>query len=201
MYNWKNLTQAEREEILKERKERGFPWHSPPHIQSESGQFHITAACYRHQHFIGASIERMEEFSRSLLSSLTENQIIVHAWCVLCNHYHLLVEHPSVKFIAGILGRLHGRTSFLWNGEEQQRGRQVWHRCADRSMRSENHFWATLNYIHNNPVRHGYVDKWQDWPFSSAGEYILKEGLDRVKRIWNAYPLYEYGKGWDDPEL
>jgi putative transposase len=68
-------------------------------------------------------------------------------------------------------------------------------------MRNETHVWVTLNYIHHNPVRHGYVDKWQDWPFSSAREFIVKEGLEKVKTIWNDYPLYDYGKGWDDPEL
>ncbi|MBN2103762.1 transposase [bacterium] len=194
MYNWNKLSPEERERVLEERKARGFPWHSPPHIQFESEQYHITAACYRHQAIIGRSVQRIEAFSHKLLLSLKESNIVVHAWCVLLNHYHILAEHLDVKFIAATLGRLHGRTSFMWNGEDQQRGRRVWHRCADRSIRNENHLWATVNYIHHNPVRHGYVKKWQDWPFSSASEFILKEGMDKVKQIWEDYPLFDYGK-------
>jgi putative transposase len=57
-------------------------------------------------------------------------------------------------------GELHGRTSFQINGEDNMRGRKVWHRFQDRCMRSDRHFYTSLNYIHNNPVKHGYVIKW-----------------------------------------
>ena len=66
-----------------------------------------------------------------------------------------------------------------WNLEEGFQGRTVWHRCADRGIRSESHYWATINYIHNNPVHHGYVERWTDWPFSSAGDFIEQIGRDR----------------------
>jgi putative transposase len=64
-------------------------------------------------------------------------------------------------------------------------------------MRSERHYFATLNYIHNNPVKHGYVQKWQDWPFSSAREYLEKVGFEMASTIWKEYPVLDFGKGWD----
>jgi putative transposase len=64
-------------------------------------------------------------------------------------------------------------------------------------MRSDRHFWATLNYVHNNAVHHGYVERWQDWPWSSATRFIEEMGRDRVKEIWKKYPILEYGKKWD----
>ena len=68
-------------------------------------------------------------------------------------------------------------------------------------MRSDRHYFATLNYVHHNPVRHGYVERWTDWPWSSAAEYLAQMGEIEVKRVWRAYPLYDYGKNWDDPEM
>ena len=68
-------------------------------------------------------------------------------------------------------------------------------------MRSERHFYASLNYIHNNPVRHGYTVKWQDWPFSSAAEFLERSGRERAAQLWKAYPIRDYGKNWDPPEL
>ena len=38
-------------------------------------------------------------------------------------------------------------------------------RIVERAMRSDRHFWATLNYAHHNPVHHGYVARWTDWPW------------------------------------
>jgi putative transposase len=64
-------------------------------------------------------------------------------------------------------------------------------------MKSRRHFWATKNYIHNNPVHHGYVSRWQDWPFSSVHQYLDDVGRDEAVRIWNEYPVLDYGKDWD----
>ena len=95
------------------------------------------------------------------------------------------------------MGRFHGRTSFQWNGEESTRGRKVWYKCTDRRVRSERHFWATVNYIHHNPVHHDYVQRWEEWPYSSAAAYLAELGRDEARRIWLKYPILDYGKGWD----
>ena len=81
--------------------------------------------------------------------------------------------------------------------DDQTRGRKVWYRCFDREIRSERHFWASVNYIHHNPVHHGYVEKWEEWPWSSASEYLRQIGREEAVRIWQKYPILDYGKGWD----
>jgi len=68
-------------------------------------------------------------------------------------------------------------------------------------MKSKRHFWATLNYVHHNPVHHGYVQGWQDWPWSSAEEFLAQVGHAEALRIWKQYPLMDYGKKWDVGEL
>ena len=65
-------------------------------------------------------------------------------------------------------------------------------------MKSEGHFLATLNYIHHNPIKHGYVNRWQDWPFSSVHEHLNEYGRKRMQGWWKDYPIDEYGDGWDE---
>ena len=101
------------------------------------------------------------------------------------------------KTFIRVLGQLHGSTSFQMNQEDDARGRQVWYRCSDRVIRSERHFYATLNYIHHNPVKHGYVDKWHEWPFSSVHWYLETKGRDWLKEVWADFPLLSYGDKWD----
>jgi len=123
--------------------------------------------------------------------------IEIYAWCILPNHYHVLLASRRIKSLTKELGQFHGRSSFAWNGEDGQRGRQVWFRCFDREIRSERHFWATVNYIHHNPVHHGHVEKWQDWIWSSAPTFVEEVGRERATEIWKKYPILDYGKGWD----
>lgn len=56
-------------------------------------------------------------------------------------------------------------------------------------MRSDGHLWATVNYIHHNPVKHGYVTRWDEWPFSSASAYLNDVGRDEAAKIWNDFPM------------
>ena len=65
-------------------------------------------------------------------------------------------------------------------------------------MKSERHWHATINYIHHNPVNHGYVHLWQDWPLFSAAAFLQQIGRDEAEALWKEYPIGEYGRGWDD---
>ena len=200
MYAWRKLTPEQREEVLAYRKLQQRPWHSPP-VLFESGLFHVSAACYEHQSHIGKDAARLAEFSGDLLKVFDVARYDLQAWCVLPNHYHLLVKVGNLRQLKRELGWLHRRTAYAWNQAEQACGRQVWHRCADRAIRSERHYWATLNYIHQNPVHHRYVAQWTDWPFSSASAYLTAVGREQARAIWLEHPLLDYGEGWDDPAL
>ena len=186
--------------MLEYRIGQHFPWHSPPLLFKE-GRFHLSAACFEHQSHIGRDLGRLADFSQRLLERVKENESPVFAWCVLPNHFHLLVETDDPRYSKKEIGKLHGLTSREWNQEENTVGRTVWHRCADRKIRNERHYWATINYIHNNPVHHGYASTWTDWPFSSAADFIAQAGREKAVSIWRDYPVWDYGKGWDDPGL
>ncbi len=199
-YLWRRLTDSQRAEILTDRQMRKRPWRRPPHFDQGNTFYHLTGACYEHRDWIGLSPQRMEEFCQALLDVFETHPSCEcpAAWCVLPNHYHALVRTSDLKSLVTALAKLHGGPSFQWNQEEECRGRQVWHGVADRAMRSEGHFWATVNYIHHNPVKHGYVNRWDEWPYSSAAEYLKEIGRDEAAVIWRKYPILDYGIRWDD---
>ncbi|MGZ0655721.1 transposase [Coraliomargarita sp. W4R72] len=202
MYRWRKMSDVERTSILEARRVKQQPLHSPPHREgSHTRQFLLNGACYEHRPYIGISADRMEAFSQQFLQMLHEEDATVCAWCVLPNHYHFLIQSQCILHVLKSVGKFHGRTAFMWNGEDSQRGRKVFYRAVEREMRSDRHFWSSLNYVHHNPVRHGYVSKWMDWPWSSASDFLTATTQTEALRIWQEYPLLNYGEGWDDPEL
>ncbi len=64
-------------------------------------------------------------------------------------------------------------------------------------MKNGHHFFATMNYIHHNPVVHGYVNRWQEWPWSSATQYLDQVGRDHAEALWRKYDISSYGEKWD----
>ncbi|MBI3851849.1 MAG: hypothetical protein HY298_16460 [Verrucomicrobia bacterium] len=161
----------------------------------------LTAACYEHHHVVGKTPERLADFARRLLETLETWSEEIHAWCVLPNHYHALVLAGKLPDLLHGIGQMHGRTAFDWNGDDNKRGRKVCFNCAETGMKSDRHFWATLNYIHHNPVHHGYVQHWRDWPFSSGAAFLEKVGRESALELWKEYPIADYGKSWDPPAL
>jgi len=198
-YTWRHLTPQDRADLLRIRQLSGQPWHGPPH-GLESHWYHLSASCYEHKELIGATPERLTEFEQEMLRCAASTCQKVSAWCVLPNHYHLLVQCRDVAECRRTLGRLHGSTSHEWNVADGAAGRKCWHRRLPRPVRGERHRWATMNYIHHNPVHHRYVQRWQDWLFSSAGRFLDSVGRDEAERIWREYPVLGMGENWDPPE-
>ena len=196
------MSALEIESLLAMRKREGLPWHYPPRYDQGARHYMITAACYQHEPILGAQASRMVELENSLSVVIAEaagNHL--RAWVVLPNHYHVLVFAPDILGLLKSLGRMHGRLSRRWNLEDRTIGRKVWHGAVETMVKSDRHHCAVLNYIYHNPVKHGYVDRWQDWPFGSARDYLESVGHAEAKRRWEEYPIDRFGEGWDDPEL
>jgi REP-associated tyrosine transposase len=52
----------------------------------------------------------------------------------------------------------------------KQKAEAFWHReFRDRYIRDEEHYYDTIEYIHNNPVKAGLTKRPEAWPWSSAG--------------------------------
>ncbi len=202
MYDWRKMTLKQRTDALEMRSARRFPWHGPPHfVYNVPCHFHLSAACYEHAPIIGLSPERMAKFENDLLGVVSLEGCECSAWCVLPNHWHALVKTADVKSLCRRIGQLHGRRSCTWNREDECTGRKSFHACSDRRIRNDAHMHATMNYIHHNPVHHGYVSDWCDWPYSSAGRFLDEVGRSRAAELWRQYPVLDYGAGWDDAEM
>lgn len=197
-YEYRKLTLQQREEIIESRKQRGYPLHAPPHPYREEGTFLITAANYEHVHVMH-SPQRRFEFQELLLQEFKEMHAEIVGWIILPNHYHVLVAVESLDLVSRCLRLLHGRTSHDWNVEDGlTEKRKVWYRFADRLMRDEKQLFQTLNYIHYNPIKHGYVTRMHDWQWSSIHMYENEKGMDWLQSQWLQYaPSADFGKDWD----
>ncbi|MBM3861823.1 MAG: transposase [Verrucomicrobia bacterium] len=192
MYEYRKLSVAERKAVLSDRRQRDLPLHAPPHYPDGRQIYILTAACFEHRPFVSTEPRRS-----ALRDTLLAAPGDIHAWVILPNHYHLLATVDLAGFSQWVR-LLHSRLAKDWNREDAAKGRQVWYRFQDRQIRGDRHYFASLNYIHANPVKHGYVAKATDWLHSSLHEYLAKYGREVLADLWRKYPVDEYGKKWDD---
>lgn len=198
-YEYRKLSPKEREIIVNYRRTRGYPLHAPPHPFRESGAYMISASNFEHKPIM-KSPERLTDFESRLLSALQETADDLIAWVVLPNHYHVLAYIQALDHVSAALKQLHGTTSREWNFEDELTGRRrVWYKFADTYIRNDGHLQTAFNYIHYNPVKHGYVKDAYDWQWSSLSLYYEDKGREWLRENWKSHtPPVDFGNGWDD---
>lgn len=95
-----------------------------------------------------------------------------HAWVVMPNHIHLLIE-PKAP-MAAITKAIKGSTARQANLILGRTGKYFWQdESFDRWIRDEVEFEKVKMYIEKNPVMAGLVERPEDWPSSSAKDKSL----------------------------
>jgi hypothetical protein len=72
--------------------------------------------------------------------------------------------------------------------EDRSEGRQCWYEYWDRSLWTAGDLLSRINYVHGNPVKHGYVDEAAEWPWSSLGEYLAREEWQQLRPQLERFP-------------
>ena len=175
----------------------GKPCHHPPHVYLDGAWYLITASTLKRRRFLQPAGHK--ELLRDQLRLLAVAfRCRLAAWVILDNHYHILIRSHHGAALPRFVVRLHGSTAFALNGRGQARGRQVWHNYWDTSIRGEADFWTRLNYIHHNPVKHGYVTEMCDWPLSSYAHYLRRRGEEWMADVFRRYPVVDHTPAGDD---
>lgn len=128
----------------------------------------------------------------TLRTMVAKYHVVLRAWVILDNHYHLLVKTDKGQELSRFVGQLHGGTSRQINKANGIAHRLLWHNYWDSCVRGESDMWTRFNYIHQNPVKHGYVSRPEDWPFSSYPYYLRTKGEDWLQDCWSRYPVIDF---------
>jgi REP element-mobilizing transposase RayT len=119
----------------------------------------------------GTSIFRDDDdrrlFLRLFADVVTRNEWIVHTFCLMTNHYHLVVASLREQLSDGF-HRLNGVYAQAFNRRYARRGHLFGDRYWSGLIESEDELAATCRYVLANPVRAGLCEQPADWPWSSS---------------------------------
>ena len=128
----------------------------------------------------------------------------VHAWVLIGNHFHLLLETPEPNLVRGMKYLL-GTFSQGWNARRSRRGHVFQSRYksvpVSAAVESPYYFRIVADYIHLNPARAGLVGgnsrKLIGYKWSSLPCYASGKGPDwlALNRVLDAFELAKDGRG------
>ena len=136
----------------------------PNQIYKLSSQIFSLTICIQDRRPIFKNSNWAKVVIASLTTGLFANQTEQYAWCLMPDHFHLLIS-PREANLSKILGAWKSYTGHLLkkNGLEGS----CWQRgFYDHALRKEEDIQRAAEYIVNNPVRKRLVENWRDYPFS-----------------------------------
>ena len=137
----------------------------PLRIEIPGGLYHVTSRGDRREDIYHCDADR--SLWLDVLAQCCERfNWIVHAWCQMGNHYHLVVETVEGNLSAG-MRQLNGVYTQSMNRRYQRVGHVFQGRYKAIVVNRESHLLELLRYVVLNPVRAGMVAHPGQWPWSS----------------------------------
>jgi len=180
----------------------------PLRIQFEGALYHVTSRGNARQD-IFLDDEDRSAFLEVLGEAVTRYGWICHGYCLMSNHFHLLIETPSPNLSRG-MQFLNGVYTQKFNRHHRRFGHVLQGRYKAILVEKESHLLELARYIVLNPVRAGAARSAKDWPWSSyratsgqadapgflATDWILSQFDSQRERAVRAYRKFvRQGRG------
>ncbi|MBI5626428.1 MAG: transposase [Nitrosomonadales bacterium] len=145
----------------------------PIRIEFPDALYHVTARGDRREDIFEDDLDR-QAFLDTLEQVITQFNWICYAWCLMDNHYHLLIQTPDVNLSKG-MRQLNGVYTQASNRRHLRVGHLFQGRFKAILVESDAYLLELARYVVLNPVRAGMVKKPADWEWSS---YRASLGLE-----------------------
>ena len=134
------------------------------------------------------SPEKLTLLENQLLSLSKQYQWDLEAWAVFANHLHFIARNDnsySGGSLKELIGQLHADTARELNRLDNEQGRTVWYNFWDTRLTFQESYLARVNYVHQNPVKHGLVAVANQYQWCSAAWFERVASQATVKTIYS----------------
>jgi REP element-mobilizing transposase RayT len=109
-------------------------------------------------------------FLKCLREAHEKYGVIVHVYCLMPNHYHLILETPLGN-LSIMMHFLNTAYTIYFNAKHKRSGHLFQGRYKSILIEAKSYAQELSKYIHLNPVRSEIVDLPEQYPWSSYGYY------------------------------
>jgi putative transposase len=145
----------------------------PIRIEFPDALYHVTARGDRREDIFEDDSDR-QMFLSTLEQVVTQFNWLCHAWCLMDNHYHLMIQTPDGNLSKG-MRQLNGVYTQASNRRHKRVGHLFQGRFKTILVDSDAYLLELTRYVVLNPVRAGMAKKPDDWSWSS---YRASVGLE-----------------------
>lgn len=147
----------------------------PLRIQYPGALYHVMSRGNAYQDIYLNDLDR-RVFLQNLEQCIASHNLICHAYCLMGNHYHLLLETPDGNLSAAMRD-INGNYTQRFNARHKRIGHVLQGRYKVFVVEKNLYLLEVARYIVNNPVAAKLVEHPKDWKWSS---YRATAGLIQI---------------------
>ena len=115
--------------------------------------------------------------SRIRITDTNKNDFKLHAFCLMPNHFHLLIEQCSDISLSTLMKKVCTSFAMYMNKKYKRVGYLFQDRFKSTLIESNPQLMWTSSYIHMNPVKDGLVKNPEDYKWSSYNDFTEERNL------------------------
>jgi putative transposase len=150
----------------------------PLRIEFEGAIYHVTARG-NERGKIFFSKRDYEKFKEYLTAAKEKYGFILHAYVLMTNHYHLILETPE-KNLSKIMHFINSSYTTYTNVKRKRSGHLFQGRYKAILVDKDNYLLELSRYIHLNPVRVNMAQKPEEYPYSSYRSYVTGCQIENI---------------------
>ena len=162
----------------------------PLRITYSGAFYHVTSRGNERKAVFKSKKDR-EQFLSYLKSASERYDARIHVYCMMDNHYHLLIETPSGN-LPQIMRHINGAYTNYFNTKRKRSGHLFQGRYKAILVDKDEYAKELSRYIHLNPVRAGMVERPEIYDWTSYQCYIGKKKVPEWLRT--EFVLGYFGK-------
>lgn len=144
----------------------------PLRIEFPGAWYHVMNRGRRREN-IFSTPEDYQTFIKVLQGAADLWGLKIATYCLMSNHYHLLVQTPDANLARG-MRHINGIYTQRFNRRRKLDGQLFRGRYKSILIEEDSHLLEVLRYIHRNPLRAGLIKDLKDFPWSSHHGYLSK---------------------------
>lgn len=142
--------------------------------------YHVMERGIRRQEIYREDMD-YQAFMAIMKSALERNGCVLHAYCMMTNHFHILLETSETE-PGKFMKQLASCYAIYFNRKYTYTGHLFEGRYKACLVNDDAYFLQTSRYIHLNPVKAKMVEHPEDYPWSSY-RTMLGMGDDKITEI------------------
>ena len=152
--------------------------------QIAGGTWFFTVVSYQRRHIL-CNDDIRSALREAILTVRAQHPFSIDAWVLLPDHSHCIWTLPTAdrdfstrwakikREVTKRCGRLYPVEGLVQASKRRRNEGTLWQRRFwEHAIRDETDLKRCLDYVHWNPVKHGYAKRVADWPYSTFHRFV-----------------------------